>query len=420
MTFDDRSRQGALGQHAEDDGREESGLRDRHGWRTGEGLTRRAFARVTLAIGAAAAGLSEPVFGQGVSREQAVGVPKFEVDAAWPRIPNKWIFGPVTSIRVDEQDHVWILQRPRSVRPEEKAHVAPPGLEFDTGGNFLRGWGGPGEGYDWPENEHGFDLDPNGFVWITGNNPNFGGSKPDQTYDDMLLKFSKSGKFVLQVGGRNRYTTNKNSGSAKDTTCVHEPAECAYYRKTNEIFVADGYGNRRVIVFDGNSGKFKRMWGAFGQPPADQPANENYGEPGKFDGEGPDHFGIVHAVRVSNDGFVYVGDRDNRRVQVFTLDGKYLKQVFVNMAAGPSRTACGVTFSPDAHQQYMYVCDFDHGIVFVFNRETLALLGSFATKGKASGQLVDPHYLATDSKGNVYSAETAGGRRAQKFTFKGV
>jgi hypothetical protein len=126
MTFDDRSRQGALGQHAEDDGSEESGLRDRHGWRTGEGLTRRAFARVTLAIGAAAAGLSEPVFGQGASREQAVGVPKFEVDAAWPRIPNKWIFGPVTSIRVDEQDHVWILQRPRSVRPEEKAHAAPP------------------------------------------------------------------------------------------------------------------------------------------------------------------------------------------------------------------------------------------------------------------------------------------------------
>jgi DNA-binding beta-propeller fold protein YncE len=125
-------------------------------------------------------------------------------------------------------------------------------------------------------------------------------------------------------------------------------------------------------------------------------------------------------VRVSRDGFVYVGDRDNRRVQVFTADGAYLKQVFVNMAAGPSRTACGITFSPDAQQRIMYVCDFDHGYVFVFDRATLAPLGSFGTKGKAAGEFVDPHYLATDSKGNLYCAETAGGRRAQKFIFKGI
>jgi DNA-binding beta-propeller fold protein YncE len=353
------------------------------------------------------------------SPKSATGMPMFQLDPGWPKIQNGGVYEDgrliITSIRVDEQDHVWILQRPRSLLAGGAAHSAPPVLEFDADGNYLGGWGGPGSGYDWPVNEHGFDVDPNGFVWIAGNNPNFGRTRPNQSYDDMLLKFTKKGKFVMQIGGRNK------SGGVKDTTSVHEPADCCFHQKTNEIFVADGYGNRRVIVFDGKSGKFRRMWGAFGAPPKEQPANVPYGEPGKFDsGEGPELFGIVHGIRVSNDGFVYVGDRDNRRVQVFTLDGKYLKQVFVNMAAGPSRTACGITFSPDAQQRLMYVCDFSNGPVWVFNRGTLALLGSFGTQGKAAGQFVDPHYLATDSKGNLYSAETAGGRRAQKFTFKGV
>lgn len=379
---------------------------------TPRNITRRTFGAAALAAGTA--------FKRAIEAEASAaqaspsgGVPAFEVEPSWLKIPNNWVFGPVTSIRVDEQDHVWILQRPRSVPSDLRARAAPPVLEFDAGGHYLRGWGGPGDGYDWPENEHGFDLDPNGFVWITGNNPNFGRSRPNQVYDDMLLKFSKSGKFVLQIGGRNASKGNH------DTTSVHEPAECAFAPTTNEVVVADGYGNRRVVVFDGKTGTFKRMWGAFGRPPVEHPAHVPFGEPGTFDGgEGPEHFGIVHAVRVSRDGHVYVGDRDNRRVQVFTLDGKYLKQVFVNMAAGPSRTACGIAFSPDPQQRIMYVADFEHGMVFMFDRVTLSALGSFGRQGKNVGELVDPHYLATDSKGNVYTAETAGGRRAQKFRLK--
>jgi DNA-binding beta-propeller fold protein YncE len=376
-------------------------------------MTRREFGVAALSVGAAFACGTPADAAVSQSSKPATGMPAFQVDPGWPKIPANWVLGIVTSIRVDEQDHVWILRRPRSV-PANQGPAVPAVLEFDADGNYLQGWGGPGDGYDWPENEHGFDVDPNGFIWITGNNPNFGRAKPNQIHDDMLLKFSRSGKFVLQVGGRNR------SRGVKDTTSVHEAADCAFYQKSNEIFVADGYGNRRVIVFDGNTGKFRRMWGAFGKPPVDE-FEEPFGAPGKFDGgEGPERFGIVHAVRVSRDGFVYVGDRDNRRVQVFTADGAYLKQVFVNMAAGPSRTACGITFSPDAQQRIMYVCDFDHGYVFVFDRATLAPLGSFGTKGKAAGEFVDPHYLATDSKGNLYCAETAGGRRAQKFIFKGI
>jgi hypothetical protein len=375
-------------------------------------ITRREFGAAAFAVGAALAGRTAA---DAAAQATASGdTPTFQVDSTWPKIPSNWILGIVSSIRVDERDHVWILRRPRSVPAGANNTVSAAVLEFDADGNFLQGWGGPGDGYDWPENEHSFDVDPNGFVWITGNNPNFGRTQPNQKHDDMLLKFTKTGRFVMQIGGRNR------SGGVKDTTSVHEAADCAFYQKTNEIFVADGYGNRRLVVFDGNSGKFKRMWGAFGRPPVDD-LESPYGAPGKFDGgEGPEHFGIVHAVRVSNDGLVYVGDRDNRRVQVFTVDGTYLKQVFVNMAAGPSRTACGITFSPDARQRLMYVCDFDHGRVFMFDRETLASVGSFGTKGNASGQFVDPHFLATDSKGNLYSSETAGGRRAQKFVIKGL
>ncbi len=376
-------------------------------------MTRREFGLSALALGAGLTYGTSTDAAVAQSPASAAGMPTFQVDPTWPKIPNEWTLGIVSSIRVDDQDHVWILRRPRSV-PSDQKGPAGAVLEFDADGSFLQQWGGPGDGYDWPENEHSFDVDPNGFVWITGNNPNFGRTRPNQQHDDMLLKFTKTGRFVLQIGGRNR------SGGVKDTTSVHEAADCAFHRNTNEIFVADGYGNRRVVVFDGNSGTFKRMWGAFGRPPVDQ-TEVPYGTPGKFDGgEGPEHFGIVHAVRVSRDGRVYVGDRDNRRVQVFTIDGKYLEQVFVNMAAGPSRTACGIALSPDAQQRFLYVCDFEHGHVFVFNRATLGLIGSFGTKGSARGEFVDPHYLATDSKGNLYSSETAGGKRAQKFLFKGV
>jgi hypothetical protein len=380
---------------------------------TRSNMTRREFGLAALALGAGIAGRTAAQGSTAQSPVSAAGMPTFQVDPTWPRIPNGWTLGIVSSIRVDERDHVWILRRPRSVPADQ---TGPPGalLEFDADGNFLQQWGGPGDGYDWPENEHSFDVDPNGFIWITGNNPNFLRSKPDQKHDDMLLKFTKTGRFVLQIGGRNR------SGGVKDTKSVHEAADCAFYAKTNEIFVADGYGNRRLVVFDGATGAFKRMWGAFGRPPVDR-TEVPYGAPGVFDGgEGPEHFGIVHAVRVSTDGLVYVGDRDNRRVQVFTIDGKYLKQVFINMSAGPSRTACGIAFSPDAAQRLLYVCDFDHGRIFVFDRAPLAPLGSFGAKGTARGEFVDPHYLATDSKGNLYSSETAGGRRAQRFIFKGV
>ena len=234
-------------------------------------ISRREFGAAALAVGA---GVSREWRADAAQAAPARGLPRFQVDALWPKIPNNWAFGPVTSIRVDEQDHVWILQRPRSVQGDQKGREAPPVLEFDADGNFLNGWGGPGERLRLARQRARVRSGSERLRLDLGNNPNFGRTQPNQNYDDMLLKFTMSGRFVLQVGGRNR------SGGVKDTTSVHEPAECAFSRKTNEIVVADGYGNRRVIVFDGNSGAFKRMWGAFGRPPVDQPRACRTASPG--------------------------------------------------------------------------------------------------------------------------------------------
>src|SRR5713101_7774829 len=180
--------------------------------------------------------------------------PLFQVDPSWPKMPSKWVFGLVSGVTVDsQQNHVWVVHRPRTVKPDQKSMAGPPVFEFDTAGNFIQAWGGPGEGYEWPATEHGVYVDHKGFVWIAGS-----GSK-----DHQLLKFTRTGKFVMQIGH-----SGKSTGNA-DTANVNGPADIFVYAKTNELFVADGYGNHRVIVFDADTGAFKRMWGAFGKPPTD-------------------------------------------------------------------------------------------------------------------------------------------------------
>src|SRR5439155_17933529 len=250
-------------------------------------------------------------------------IPRFEVDPSWPKLPSKWVWGQVSSVSIDAQGHAWILQRPTTVRADQKAKgmAAPPVLEFDEAGNFLQAWGGPGQGYDWPETEHGIYADPKGFIWLGGNGRT----------DHHLVKFTRDGKFVMQIGRKGESKGNK------DTQNVKQAADTFYHAPTNELFVADGYGNKRIVVFDADTGKFKRMWGAFGNEPLDnvpEPPKvpENQRIPAKeISGNGPEQFvRPVHAARVSNDGMVYVSDRGGRRVQVFTFDGKYVTKVFID------------------------------------------------------------------------------------------
>jgi DNA-binding beta-propeller fold protein YncE len=324
---------------------------------------------------------------------------------------------------------------------------APPLLEFDIAGNFIQGWGGPGSGYEWPEAEHGVTVDYKGNVWVAGRGKD----------DDQILKFTNSGKFLMQIGH------SAQSKGNVDTANLNLPADVTVYPKTNEAFVADGYGNRRIIVFDAETGKYKRMWGAFGNVPTDpekwtipegwrgvvgQDANF---EPDDLEGQesleaqqGPSQFANVHCVRIANDGLVYVCDRRNQRVQVFTLDGKYLQQVFIsrgrmNLSSvtgtlfGKSRkevvdgvlkspeSASRVAFSPDPQQRFLYVIDRRHQRILILVRKTLEMVGSFGDGvGNAPGQFYILHDMAADSHGNVYTAEINENSRVQKFVYKGM
>ena len=188
-------------------------------------------------------------------QETASRMPIFQVDAAWPKLPNNWVLGVVSAVAVDRRDHVWILHRPRTVQEDLKGRAAPPVLHFDPEGRFVNAWGGDAQGYDWPITEHGIFIDHKDLVWIGGSGIG----------DDMLLKFTTEGKFVKQFGAR-----GQSKGNA-DPKNVNRPADVFVHAKTNEVFVADGYGNRRVIVLDADSGAFKRMWAAFGTPPDDAP-----------------------------------------------------------------------------------------------------------------------------------------------------
>ena len=229
--------------------------------------------------------------------------PLFELDPDWPQLPNNWVTGEVSSVSVDSRDHIWVLHRPHTVPEENRENAAPSIIEFDDTGAFVNAWGGHADGYDWPWNEHGLFVDHDGHVWIGGNNPT-GGTPPSEVEDNMLLKFTNTGELVLQIGGRNLGTGNLTTDS------VRKSAEMFVYEPTNEVFVADGYGNRRVIVFDADSGEFKRMWAAFGKEPSDTEPEADPDDP-----NGPPWFGTVHAIEVSNDGLVYVGDRNNSRIQ---------------------------------------------------------------------------------------------------------
>ncbi|HEY7187823.1 MAG TPA: hypothetical protein VH436_14805 [Vicinamibacterales bacterium] len=391
---------------------------------------------ILSALGAVAVIAIAPLANRGVEAQAGKRVPVFEVDPSWPKLPNNWVVGHVASVAVDRRDHVWMLHRPNTIPEDTRKNAAPPVLEFDASGKFVNAWGGPGNGYDWPDSEHGIAVDYRDHVWIGGSAP-IAPSLRDLD-DDMLLKFDNTGRFLLQIGGR---STSKGNA---DTKTVHQSADVFVWPKTNEAFVADGYGNRRVIVFDADSGAFKRQWGAFSNTPIDVPpaprgggagarGGNNAGSGGTngggrgatpaLDTEGPgspQFGGPVHAVKVSNDGLVYVADRPNRRVQVFTPDGKFVTQTFINRAGPSPQSAAGLAFSPDAQQQFLYVADYGNSHILVLDRRSLVLLYQFGQRSDKPGDFQGLHHLAIDSKGNLYTGEVAPGARAQRFVFKGL
>ena len=367
--------------------------------------SRRAFLTVlTLAAGAGVATtwLSGSASSATVATAQGRSLPIFEVDGAWPTVPAGLKLGAPSSMAIDAQDNVWVLHRPLTLPADQAAMAAAPVVVFDTAGNFIKAWGGPGAGYEWPQREHGLHIDHEGFVWLGGNNcPTNGLPRVEPVNDDQLLKFTQDGTFVMQIG-----RSDQSQGNA-DTMNLHRAADQQVHPPTNELFVADGYGNRRVAVFDAETGRFKRMWGAFGDTPVDDDQCQVV-RPASFSDPGPSNFNVLHAIRVSHDGMVYAADREHRRVQVFTLDGMFVGQVVTTDAP----FARNLALSADPEQQFLYVGG-DDGIVVV-DRATLEILGTL----RPDGILGTGHHIATDSQGNLYVAATGAGM--QKLTLKGM
>lgn len=341
----------------------------------------------------------------------AQDVPRFEPDPYWPkRLPNNWILGQVSGVAVDSRDHVWVIHRPRTTDEHDNyltagtadcCTPAPAVLEFDLSGNLLQAWGGPGPAYDWPDTEHGIFVDYQGNVWITGNGEG----------DTNLLKFSQSGEFLLQIG------SHGETGGSNDTGNVNRAAGVAVHAATNEVFVADGYGNRRVIVFDAETGAYKRHWGAYGNRPDDEAPFTRV-----YEGDGPPQFNTVHGLAVSNDGIVYVGDRVNNRIQSFRLDGTYLDEVFVErQTSAPFGTGFDVAFSGDEEQRYFYIPDGTNKKVQIVDRASMEVVGFFGGYGgHGLGEFSHIHSIATDSRGNVYLGEVDTGRRAYRWNYLGM
>ena len=348
------------------------------------------------------------------ARVEAAGVqaPRFEVDPMWPKpLPNHWVIGATIGVSVDAQDHVWIIHRAGTLEPKEMyltanppaadcCAPAPPVLEFDQQGNLLRHWGGPGNGYNWPDSNHGITVDYKGNVWIGGNGAG----------NNQVLKFTQDGKFLMQIGHP------KSSQGSNDTENLNRPAKTFIDPLTNELYVADGYGNRRVIVYDAETGQYKRHWGAYGHKPDDT----NLG-PYNPDAPPAQQFRTpVHCAELSHDGLLYVCDRVNDRVQVFKKDGTFVKEVFIARNTRGDGSVFDIAFSKDPEQKYIYLADGSNQKVYVILRDTLEILTSFGDGGRQPGEFYAVHSIATDSKGNIYTTETYRGQRVQKFVYKGL
>ena len=367
----------------------------------------------------------------------SVQAPMFEVDPLWPKpMPNHWLIGMTIGVAVDAQDNIWIVHRQGSLEPGELhaatnpplamcCVAAPPVLEFDQAGNLLHHWGGPGNGYDWPESNHGITIDYKGNVWIGGNGrgkepptkPVAAGemdesaAKATASYqDNQVLKFTQEGQFLMQIG------KPRHSKGSNDVENLRLPAKTFIDKQTNEVYVADGYGNHRVIVFDADTGAYKRHWGAYGNKPDDTDlGNYNPDAPPAQQFRNP-----VHCADLSVDRLLYVCDRANDRIQVFKPDGTYVKEGFIAKQTRGSGSAWDIAFSKDPQQKYIYLTDGENDRVHILLRDTLQVLTTFGEGGRQPGEFYGPHSIATDSKGNIYVTETYRGQRLQKFVYKGL
>ena len=357
------------------------------------------------------------------SQQPTVEAPMFEVDPFWPKpLPNKWVLGNAIGVGVDSRDHVFIVHRQDTMNEAENGagvnpptsdccKGAPPVLEFDPEGNLVNSWGGPNEGYVWPGSNHGISIDKKNNIWIGGNGTN----------DSHILKFTHDGKLIMQIGIPNKVPVENpkasyTAGNSNSMEHFGRVAKVSLDDAANEAYVADGYLNKRVAVIDMTTGKIKRIWGAYGNVPSDT----NYGPYHPDSALIPQFRTPMHCAEPTNDGMVYVCDRPNDRIQVFTKAGKFVKEVRIAPKTLGDGSVWDIAFSKDPAQRYLYLADGKNEKIYVMDRQSLEILTQFGEGGRQPGMWFAVHSIATDSRGNIYTTETYEGKRLQKFVYKGM
>jgi hypothetical protein len=360
--------------------------------------------------------------------------PTYKVDPFWPKplpvvkdaqgISRQWVTGEVAATCIDSHEHIVTINRGFlkggiSNTDGKTGIAAPPVIIFDTAGNMVTSWGDPtltpdGVPKTMPGGFHGCFVDYQDNIWLGGN------------ADGVVQKWSHDGKMLMQIGEKGVCDGNPNTSKGVYSTCgspglnqsktrLNNPADIMVdpnpdpvTGQRGSVYVADGYGNFRVAVFD-SAGKYLRQFGSRGNAPG------QFGSP-----EGSGGSGHPHCVVLGNDGLVYTCDRGNNRIQVFDKMGalkrvipidppEHMKTRVSNMAAND------MTFSNDAGQTYIFDTDLDSARIWIMNKESGNILGNFGRPGHQAGEFNFPHTIVTDSRGNLYISETVGGRRSQKF-----
>ncbi len=360
--------------------------------------------------------------------------PVYKVDPTWPkRLPNKWSMQQIVDIYVDRDDHIWALNRADDARPDELgAATTPPRaeccvlgpevLEFDLDGTILKAWGSQDYVPGWPGRLQTLAVDREGNVWISGTRPG-----------DSIIKFSSDGKLLWDFGHRGPKVPAEQVKQDNQQTATFPPGIGGFDfdEDAHEIYINDGFLNKRILVYDMTTGAFKRGWGGHGIPLSE--IDNDLTPPYDVSGPPPDQKQFapaLHCVHLSHDGLVYVCERGSDRIQVFTKQGKFVTSFFVHPSTQARGEHCGgiwslkdppcgtvynLTFSHDTGQKYLLVADGTNNMVWILDRKTGAVAGSFGGNGRYAGQLHWIDSIAMDSKGNVYTGEVEDGKRIQKF-----
>jgi DNA-binding beta-propeller fold protein YncE len=362
-------------------------------------------------------------------------VPLFEVDALWPQpLEYPAILGPVSGIDIAPDGNVLVVTMSdralfsaaneiNTLTGTGECCTPVPGVvEYAADGSVVRQWGGP-DMQNWPSRPHGIAVDPEGNVWIGGGwfQPAAAGGRgrgrgaepaappPAAVYDTHILKFSRTGELLATIG------TPGGQPNSTSTSSFGGPADFSFDAGANEVYVADGYANRRVAVLDMATGEVKRSWGAYGNTPDDAPL-------GPYDPNAPpaQQFRTVTCAELSNDGLVYVCDQGNNRIQVFETDGTFVEEVVIAPNTMLNGTVRDIAFSEDDDQRWMFVTDGTNERVYILFRPTLEVKTSFGTGGRYPSHFRSLGGIAVDAQGNVYTAEDGQGRRVQKFVRTGT